>query len=156
MGAYTRFYGQILVKPEFRAMIADLCDVEKTPLAWISLFHNVRPCASWLTEFAHFPRSNFIPRGSHEREPVYYISDDGIWTFDCELKNYEGGAIDQFMRLVVPNIAIKAELFSHYEEDAEAQELNYYSPEIAMSPELGNKEEVDLGLAPCLGGSKAV
>lgn len=156
MGAYTRFYGQVLVKPEFRAMIADLCDWQKTNDGWHDLARMYPDCI-WIAEFTHDWRCNFIPCGSHGDGDWQgpRIDDQGIFYIDCELKNYED-TIGAFMRLIVPNIAIKAELFSHFEEDADPIELNYYSPEIAMSPELGNKEEVDLGLAPCLGGSKAV
>lgn len=153
MGMYTRFSGQVLVKPEYRAMIADLCDWEKTPGCWWDLA-NMNPQHRWLVKYAGVSRSNFIPRGAYaSADPVYHITDDGVWTIDCELKNYED-TIASFMNLIIPNIAIKAEMFSHYEEDEDAIAINYHSPEIAMAPELGNKEELDLGLSPCLGGSR--
>ena len=153
MGMYTRFTGQVLVKPEYHQMIADLCDWEKTPNCWLSL---ARGGHDWLLEFAFYNRSHFIPRGwnSLEEPEPSTINDDGVWSFECEFKNYEG-TIDAFMRMVIPVIAIKAEL-SECEDGGDWELLTYYSPEIAMAPELGNKEEVDLGLSPCLGGLKAV
>jgi hypothetical protein len=149
MGMYTSLKGTILVKPEYRAMIADLCDWEKTPGSWWDLA-NMNPQYRWLVKYAGVSRSNFIPRGTYAAsKPVYNITDDGIWYIECELKDYEG-TIDAFMRLIVANIALSAELESWYEEDAEPVQLSFYAPEVALAPVLGGFGDIT-GMEPCLG-----
>jgi len=154
MGMYTNLKGTILVKPEYRAMIADLCDWEKTTHGWLSVARLHRnednSMIPWLFEYAHYNRANFIPRGAAGADPVYSITDDGIWTIECELKNYED-TIGAFMRLIVENIALSAELESWYEEDEEPVQLSFYAPGVALAPALGGYGDAT-GMEPCLGG----
>lgn len=70
-----------------------------------------------IKEYSGFSRCCMIPLGS-----ICYIPwdkentiENGIWTFSCSLKNYEG-TIEKFIGNVPPEIAVAWDLESLYEE----------------------------------------
>lgn len=111
MGMYTRFWGTIKVKPEYIIMIERLCDWETTPRCWRDLVSDYPEVA----EYSKVDRSSFIPRGCYADHDVKYQIVDDIFTFDCMLKNYVK-TIEAFMEMIVPVIAVEAELYRQYEE----------------------------------------
>lgn len=138
MGNYTGLRCKIIVKEEFRPMIAMLMEEH---LNW----NDLNDCGfnyNFVDEYSRISRSSFIPYGMlcympDEWEDVVLVKngeenyanatdsdgfdrqfneETGYWAFQCSLKNYED-TIEKFFELILNNITEKVvHLEFFYEE----------------------------------------
>lgn len=126
---YTGLRAKLKIKPEFHTVINRLHLVPQMPsneFEYKSDWGQVAeafPEYPFLEEWARVARSNFIPFGAlaympwEDDDPEWQRSfKDGIWTFQCSLKNY-GDEIGTFVDLILRNIVEEVhELYHLYEE----------------------------------------
>ena len=110
MGMYTGLRGRVKLKSQ--EIIDALIDCDFNWKCVGDILKN-----EIIKEYSGVIRCNMIPLGS-----ICYIPwdkentiENGIWTFSCSLKNYEG-TIKNFIDNVLPEIAIAWDLESLYEE----------------------------------------
>lgn len=123
MGMYTGLRAKIQVAPDFIPVIHRFGDLwwksdDPEVIAKRDPEHHGNTWGDVALEFPQFPfigewakhtRADFIPRGGltgvWDEDPAWEetVTDDGVWTFQCELKNY-GGEIQKFADLVLAEI----------------------------------------------------
>lgn len=130
MGMYTGVRAKIIIKPEFREEFSFLDKEAEYEWSESNL--------DFLKEYGQVSRATFIPRGGLSYMPDewelvelrdlgnvsvasdgfdrYFNKKNGIWTFQCSLKNYED-TIETFFENVLPKITESIiHLEKYYEE----------------------------------------
>lgn len=124
---YTDLNARLLIKKEFWPVIKMLRD-PTTDNGWDDVAAAF-PQYPFLTEWAGVWRSDSIPynRSSQQWQAGdttwNHTFKDGVWTFQCSLKNYEG-EIEFFVATVLAHIVDqRLELYSRYEENEMVEQL---------------------------------
>lgn len=131
MGMYTGLRAKLTIKKEFWPVVKMLMTGSNR---WDDVAEAF-PQYPFLREWSEVPRCDFIPFGAlsympwSPRAPEWKRSfEDGLWVFQCSLKNYEG-EIECFVGTVLPHIVdVLHELYSLYEENEEPEDL--FIPEV--------------------------
>ncbi len=129
MGMYTGLRARLTIKEEFRPVIEDLMTSRDLDYSWENVAGKY-PQYEFLRDWSMVGRCDFIPFGAlaympwDDADPEWQRSfKDGMWVFQCSLKNYQG-EIQAFVEIVLPHIVeICHELYSLYEENDEVEHL---------------------------------
>jgi hypothetical protein len=132
MGMYTDLNARLLLKREFWPVIDMLRDLT-TDNGWEDVAAAF-PQYPFLAEWASVRSCDAIPysRSSQQRRTDdttwNHTFKDGVWTFQCSLKNCEG-EIEYFAQTVLAHIVDQClELYSRYEENEMPEQL--FIPEL--------------------------
>lgn len=114
MGMYTGLKCKVKIKEEYREDIQSVMDSTE----WYLCKHKE------LKDFSKVSRSLMIPFGASCYMPDewednnfdFYFNDDGIWNFQCALKNYDS-TIEIFIKLLELIASEVYHLETFYEED---------------------------------------
>ena len=126
MGTYTGLRAKLLIKEEFWPVIEQLMDPASVG-SWQDVA-KAFPQHTFLAEWTGVWRADFIPFGALTYmpwdDPEWERSfTDGLWVFQCSLKNYEG-EIEYFVETVLSRIVKERhELYSLYEGNEEPEQL---------------------------------
>ena len=133
MGMYTGLRARLIIKEEFWPVVTML-NLSTHSRSWKSVA-SAFPQYPFLRNWAEVWQSDFIPFGAlsyvpwSRDDPAWQRSfKDGLWVFQCALKNHEG-EIEFFVETVLPHIThARVELYSLYEENDEPEQL--FIPEV--------------------------
>lgn len=152
MGMYTGLRCKVKVKPQWHEAIDQLINKQ---CYWEDIQVADPFVMKVIDTWTNVGRSSMIPFGGivyvdwDENDSDWQRSyKDGIWIFQCSLKNYED-EIGQFLKYVLPNIISESYIIeSRYEEDEEETKYKFVDGAIERIyyPEMNKYDDEDLSV----------